>query len=247
LKGPPGTGKTILARWLASQVHLKLVTQDLAASISSYLGKTGMNLRRVLDYARATPCLLLLDEFDSIAKKRDDSADVGELKRIVNVLLKELEDWPAQSILVAATNHPELLDSAIARRFDRIIDTELPAEEERASILRQSLGRFADELKPQLINAVGAVLEGRSGADIETMAGAAVRRHIVDNEPIERALLGELKSAIGGRRAEATTRLLQTIKQTTNGSFTVRELASALDLSPSTVQYHLTKKARKYA
>jgi SpoVK/Ycf46/Vps4 family AAA+-type ATPase len=247
LKGPPGTGKTILARWLAAQVHLKLVTLDLATAISSYLGKTGMNLRRVLDYARATPCLLLLDEFDSIAKKRDDSTDVGELKRIVNVLLKELEDWPAQSILVAATNHPELLDQAIARRFDRIINTELPTSSERALILNQSLGRFAKKIKPELLVAIGAVLEGKSGANIETVAGAAVRRHIVDSETIERALLAELKTAIGGQSAEATGHLLRTIKQTTNGNFTVRELASTFDLSASTVHYHLKKGASKHA
>jgi SpoVK/Ycf46/Vps4 family AAA+-type ATPase len=247
LKGPPGTGKTILARWLAAQVHLKLVTLDLATAISSCLGKTGMNLRRVLDYARATPCLLLLDEFDSIAKKRDDSTDVGELKRIVNVLLKELEDWPAQSLLVAATNHPELLDEAVARRFDRIITTELPTRDERTQILKQSLGRFANELNPDLLSAVGHVLEGKSGAIIETVAGAAVRRHIVDSEAIERALIAELRTIIGGQSAEATGRLLRSLKHNTNGNFTVRELADAFELSPSTVQYHLNKKASKHA
>ena len=90
LKGQPGTGKTMLARWVAMQLKLPLVVLDLATSISSFLGKTGANLRRSLDYARATPCVLLLDEFDAIAKRRDDSTEVGELKRIVNVLLAEL-------------------------------------------------------------------------------------------------------------------------------------------------------------
>ena len=120
LKGPPGTGKTMFAKWLSGELKLTFVTLDLASSISSYLGKTGMNLRRALDYARANQCLLLLDEFDAIAKRRDDATEVGELKRIVNVLLKELEDWPSHSLLIAATNHPELLDPAISRRFDRV-------------------------------------------------------------------------------------------------------------------------------
>jgi SpoVK/Ycf46/Vps4 family AAA+-type ATPase len=247
LMGPPGTGKTILARWLSSQLNLRLVTLDLAASISSYLGKTGMNLRRVLDYSRASPCLLLLDEFDSIAKKRDDSADVGELKRIVNVLLKELEDWPARSVLVAATNHPELLDPAISRRFDRIISIGLPTQMERTKILEQVLGRFSESIKPELLAAVSAVLEGKSGADVEMLAGAAIRRNIVDSEPVETALLAELSASIGEHRTESTTGLVKALKKHSNGRFSVRELASVLDLSPSTVQYHLKKKEPKNA
>lgn len=247
IMGPPGTGKTMLARWLANQLRLRLVTLDLAAAISSYLGKTGMNLRRVLDYSRATPCLLLLDEFDSIAKKRDDASDVGELKRIVNVLLKELEDWPAQSVLIAATNHPELLDPAISRRFDRTINIGLPNQPERIKILGQVLGRFAQSIKPGLLAAVSGVLEGKSGADVEMVGGAAVRRNIVDSESIEKALLAELSVAIGDHRTEATTSLVKALDEQSNGAYSVRELASVLNMSPSTVQYHLKKKGTKNA
>src|SRR5208283_4883906 len=94
ITGAPGTGKTMLARWLAMQLEMKFVVLDLASAMSSYLGKTGSNLRRSLDFARGQPCVFLLDEFDAIAKRRDDATEVGELKRIVNVLLKELEEWP---------------------------------------------------------------------------------------------------------------------------------------------------------
>jgi SpoVK/Ycf46/Vps4 family AAA+-type ATPase len=246
LMGSPGTGKTMLARWLSAQLRLRLVTLDLATAISSYLGKTGMNLRRVLDYSRATPCLLLLDEFDSIAKKRDDSSDVGELKRIVNVLLKELEDWPARSVLVAATNHPELLDPAISRRFDRVVTINLPAPQERTRILMQTLGRFGEGLRPELVSAVSGVLEKKSGAEIELIAEAAVRRNIVDSEPVERALLAELKTAIGDLRSDSTAQLVQALKEHSNGNFSVRDLASALHLSPSTIQYHIKKKGIKH-
>ena len=246
LTGPPGTGKTMLARWLANKLGLRLVTLDLAASISSYLGKTGMNLRRVLDYARATPCLLLLDEFDSIAKKRDDSTDVGELKRIVNVLLKELEDWPARSVLVAATNHAELLDAAISRRFDRIISLGLPATLERTQILKQSLGRFSTSIRPELLAAISGMLDDKSGAEVERIAGAATRRVVVDAEPIEKALLAELRLALRERRKESTTELVQALSKHTNGRFSVRELASTLELSPTAVQYHLKKKPIKH-
>src|SRR5207302_507463 len=98
---PSAAPWTISRKWrrncagcVARMLDLPLDGLDLATSISSYLGKTGSNLRRSLDYCRATPCVLLLDEFDAIAKRRDDSSELGELKRIVNVLLKELEEWP---------------------------------------------------------------------------------------------------------------------------------------------------------
>ena len=85
--GPPGVGKTMSARWLASRLDRPLITLHLATVMSSYLGKTGSNIRSVLEYAKSVPSVLLLDEFDSIAKKRDDEGDVGELKRLVTVLL----------------------------------------------------------------------------------------------------------------------------------------------------------------
>ena len=118
LIGPPGTGKTMLARHIAATLNKNLVMLDLSASISSLMGKTGHNLKRVLQFARQNPSVLLLDEFDAIAKKRNDNTDLGEIKRVVNVLLMELEDWPISSVIIATSNHPELLDKAIWRRFD---------------------------------------------------------------------------------------------------------------------------------
>ena len=91
LVGEPGVGKTLLAKYIAKKTGRQLVALDLAAAVSSLFGKTGQNLKRVLSYAREHSTVLLLDEFDAIAKRRDDVSDLGELKRIVNVLLKELE------------------------------------------------------------------------------------------------------------------------------------------------------------
>jgi len=98
--------------------------------MSSFLGKTGSNIRVVLDFARRQPCVLLLDEFDAITKRRDDSAEIGELKRLVTVLIQAIDEWPADGLLVAATNHPELLDPAIWRRFDRVVEFPLPTSSE---------------------------------------------------------------------------------------------------------------------
>jgi hypothetical protein len=120
--GQPGVGKTLAAYWLAQELKLPLLTLNLATVMSSFLGKTGNNVRAVFDHARSRPCVLLLDEFDAIAKRRDDDSDVGELKRLVNVLLQALDDWPANALLIAATNHGELLDPAVWRRFDHVVE-----------------------------------------------------------------------------------------------------------------------------
>ncbi|MGV3774507.1 MAG: AAA family ATPase [Verrucomicrobiales bacterium] len=243
IKGPPGTGKTMLARFLSSELSLKFVTLDLATSISSFLGKTGMNLRRAFDYARATPCLLLLDEFDAVAKRRDDSTEVGELKRIVNVLLKELEDWPASSLMVAATNHPELLDPAIGRRFDRTITTGLPEVQERHYILLESLGRFGPDLDKTLLSALAAALTGKSGSDVHSIGVAAVRRHVVEQFPLDKALITELRVATGDGVDDSKSigELIRTLQHVAENKWTVRELAEMTSLAPSTVHYHLHK------
>ncbi len=110
---------------------------DLSAVMSSFLGRTGNNLRVVLDYAKASHGVLLLDEFDAIAKRRDDTVEVGELKRLVTVLLQEIDVWPSDGLLIAATNHQELLDPAVWRRFDAVIRFSLPSRTEMEEGVRR--------------------------------------------------------------------------------------------------------------
>lgn len=173
--GPPGVGKTLVSRWIAAALGRPLVTLDLAAVMSSFLGRTGNNVRQVLDYAKSTPCVLLLDEFDAIAKRRDDSSEIGELKRLVTVLLQEIDDWPATGLLIAATNHPNLLDPAIWRRFELIIEFPLPDDSLIAAAISHFLGRDAEGLP---IGALVALFRGSSFSDIERDM-ALVRREAV--------------------------------------------------------------------
>lgn len=135
LYGPPGCGKTTAARYVAAMLDLPLLTVRLDAVISSYLGTTAKNLRTVFDYAAHRGGVLFLDEFDALAKMRDDANEVGEIKRIVNGLIQNLDGYPDMP-LIAATNHEHLLDPAIWRRFDSVIALPLPGQDEREALLR---------------------------------------------------------------------------------------------------------------
>ncbi|MGR6781819.1 AAA family ATPase [Moritella viscosa] len=159
--GPPGVGKTISAQWIAQEMKVPLLVLDLATVMSSQLGQTGNNLKAVIDYAASKPCVLLLDEFDTIAKKRNDDSDVGELKRLVTVLLQTIDSWPSSSLLIAATNHPELLDPAVWRRFEEKITFDLPDDEQ--------IKHYLEELtKNKKITSLYPFFRGMSHCDIKT-------------------------------------------------------------------------------
>jgi hypothetical protein len=168
LIGPPGVGKTMTAAWLASQLGVPLFQVELPALISSYLGRTGQNLREVFDFAREETSVLFLDEFDAIAKRRDDQTDLGELRRVVSVLLKEIEEWPGPSILVAATNHSELIDPAVFRRFQLTVEVQLPGPQEVETILKLHLGALAPSSR--VMKLAREMLSGSSGSDIRNVA-----------------------------------------------------------------------------
>lgn len=192
--GPPGVGKTLSARWLASSLNLPLLILDLSAVMSSFLGRTGSNLRAVTDYARNTPCVLLLDEFDAIAKRRDDSTEIGELKRLVTVLLQEIDTWPSEGFLIAASNHPELLDPAIWRRFDSVVEFHLPDLQGVADVVRKGLAK--SDVGDGLIEPLSVALSGMSFSEIERELNLVKRRALLSRTTILDSLSDLVRSRV---------------------------------------------------
>lgn len=130
LAGPPGNGKTTLAEAFASELNLPLLSIRYENLIGSFLGETSSRLRRVFDYARTYPCVLFFDEFDTVGKERGDTHETGEIKRVVSSLLLQIDALPSYVVVIAASNHPELLDRAAWRRFQVKLKLDKPSSKE---------------------------------------------------------------------------------------------------------------------
>ena len=159
LVGPPGNGKTSLAEALAEALAVPFLVVRYDAVIGSFLGETASRLRRVFDYARTTPCVLFFDEFDAVGKERGDVNETGEIKRVVTSLLMQVDDLPSYTVVVAASNHSELLDRAVWRRFQVRLELPAPTQVQLARYfdafackMAQPLGRSAESIAKSLGN-----------------------------------------------------------------------------------------------
>lgn len=172
--GPPGCGKTLAAHVVASEMARPLITVRFDGVVSSYLGETAANLRKVFDFVASGWYVVLFDEFDAIGKDRDSPFEHGELKRVVNALLQMMDGLGGKSVLIAATNHEAMLDSGVWRRFDAVIRFRPPTQQDRVVMLRKFLGGF--RVPQGEIEGAARRLSGATGADLEMVAVDAARR-----------------------------------------------------------------------
>lgn len=239
LYGSPGVGKTLIAKWLSYKLDMPMVTLDLANSISSYLGRSGQNVKSIFQYAKEQSVILFLDEIDAIAKRRDDATDLGELKRLVNVLLKELEDCPVSCVIIGATNHPELLDKAIWRRFDRNICIPMPESEQRKDLIIRNLGQRGLELEEAVMEMLVEGTDSLSSADVCKMCEHIKRRTILyPEETVTMSALTEYCQYAGLRTKEQKVKLCKALKNNSN-KMTIKKISEITGISNSSVDRYL--------
>ena len=176
LVGPPGNGKTSLAEAIAEALAVQFFVVRYDAIIGSFLGETASRLRRVFDYARTTPCVLFFDEFDAVGKERGDVNETGEIKRVVTSLLMQVDDLPSYTVVVAASNHSELLDRAVWRRFQFRLELPAPTQAQ----LSRYFKAFADGMNEPLgasAKTIAKALDKISYAEAEEFCDGVRRRH----------------------------------------------------------------------
>lgn len=183
LYGNPGCGKSMSAERIAWTIGLPFLKVRLDAIISSYLGESASNLKKLFDSLNGYPCVLLLDEFDYIAKTRGNGQDVGEMHRVVNILLNLLEDYDAPGILIATTNIEGSIDKAIFRRFDDIVEIPKPGKEEIVRLLKSTLSTIEIDSKVKL-SVIAEKLNGFSAALIVKVAQDAAKFSVIQGRKI---------------------------------------------------------------
>jgi SpoVK/Ycf46/Vps4 family AAA+-type ATPase len=181
LYGTPGCGKSMAAERIAWNTGLPFLKVRFEAIISSYLGESASNLKKLFQALENYPCVVLLDEFDFIAKSRNEGNDVGEMHRLVNMLLGLMEDYKSQGILVATTNFSGIIDNALFRRFDEIIEMPRPGLEEIERLLTNTLSAFNLSEKTNL-NSVAEKMQGFSAALIVKVAQDAAKNCVIEGK-----------------------------------------------------------------
>ncbi len=246
LFGPPGCGKTLAAKHIASELRLPLFTARCDALVSSYLGSTAKNIRTLFEYASNQPCVLFLDELDALAKARDDQHELGELKRVVVALLQNIDDLPEHTVLISASNHENLLDNAVWRRFSYRLEIGLPDLKVRERLYERLLNQHFPTLDVAYDSAV--LSKDLSCAFIEQICERALRHSILfNNGKFDTTFLmmsiWESKGEKFDQPEQIIEKLAQLIRNCDERVFTVRKIASLLSISANKVS-RLTSKSK---
>ena len=206
LVGPPGTGKTMTASALAGELGIPLFLVRLDSLITKFMGETASKLRQVFDAISDIRGVYFFDEFDAIGSQRGIANDVGEIRRILNSFLQMIEQDTSNSLIIAATNHAEILDYALFRRFDDVVEYHHPSPAQATDLICSRLGYFAP--KPFRKRALLGQAEGLSHAEICRAVDAAIKDAILhDQTTVQPAELGralEERSLISARLAQNT-------------------------------------------
>jgi len=249
LYGPPGTGKSRVARHIAGELGLDLYVARLDGLISSFLGSTSKNIRALFDFAARRPCILFLDEFDAIAKLRGDTQELGELKRVVNSFIQNLDVLGPQSIVLAATNHEDLLDSAVWRRFGYRLELGYPDDSLRRLLWSNFGARLSLSEKDHAL--LVDLSEGLTGSDVEEVCRRLLRLKVVNGaEPRLRdafRILVNVGEGEGGKPSFVSTlrglnrsTLLKTLRERNERAYSHAAMAELLGVSKSTA-YRLSR------
>lgn len=213
--GPPGSGKTLTAQHVAARLGLPLIVARIDGLISSFLGTTARNIANLFDFANRYKCVLLLDEFDAIAKLRDDPQEVGEIKRVVNTLLQNLDARRRFGITIAITNHDRLLDPAVWRRFETQLHITEPGGEAREQIIKRYMAPV--KVDGGLMVFLSYCLNGRSGADIQRLCDSIKRTMAVERLKKDPSGVFEALALVAARlpshQSEQMTRLAHDIEE----------------------------------
>ena len=189
LVGPPGTGKTMTASVLAGELGIPLFSVRLDSLITKFMGETAAKLRQVFDAIADLRGVYFFDEFDAIGSQRGSTNDVGEIRRVLNSFLQMIEHDQSNSLIIAATNHPEALDHALFRRFDDVVEYHLPTTSQALDLIRVRLGSFAP--KPFKKDGLAEQAEGLSYAEICRAVDDSIKEAIMhDQAKVQRATLG---------------------------------------------------------
>ena len=211
LVGPPGTGKTMTASALAGELGIPLFLVRLDSLITKFMGETAAKLRQVFDAIADLRGVYFFDEFDAIGSQRGTANDVGEIRRVLNSFLQMIEHDQSNSLIIAATNHPEVLDNALFRRFDDVVEYHLPTPAQALDLIRSRLGRFIP--KPFKKDGLVEQAEGLSYAEICRAVDESIKEAIMhDQTKVQRVELGR---ALEERRL-ISAKLAQNNKHTSN-------------------------------